>query len=325
MSTQAKPALADDVDKSIAILKPDGTLLALAQSKTPQSKTHSNNAVLPIYSLTKTFLAAAVMDCGININLPISRWFEKTLVPRGGEITVAQLLTHSSGIPDYFSASPAYSAAVLAAQQATPASNTSATETATKAPWSDEVFAEHTLRQPLIFEPGSGFSYSNPNYWLLGRILERETDCSVAEVVQEHIAKPLGLESMRWAEGIFAKDLPNYASGWVWHGLLLGSALDVARFMASPLIDALRSQPVDVPGSHPDWVRPQYGYGLMIEPGECFGHNGEGPGYSASCFHFNQSNHTLCVLRRSPNSGAPGDNEGTALQDLRALYRQITT
>ena len=313
MSNRSTPQ-ADRVEKSIAILRPDGTLLAL-----PQSKTYSSNAVLPIYSITKTFLAAAVMGCGIDINLPISRWFDKTLVPRGDEITVAQLLTHSSGIPDYFSASAEYSAAVLTAQQSTPASNTSAT----KAVWSDEVFADHTLRQPLIFEPGSSFSYSNPNYWLLGRILERETDCSVADVVQEHIAKPLGLESMRWAEGIFAKDLPNYASGWVWHGLLLGSALDVARFMASPLIDALRSQPVDVPGSHPDWVRPQYGYGLMIEPGECFGHNGEGPGYSASCFHFNQSKHTLCVLRRSPNSGAPGDNEGTALQDLRALHRQI--
>ena len=59
MSNRSTPQ-ADRVEKSIAILRPDGTLLAL-----PQSKTYSSNAVLPIYSITKTFLAAAVMGLSL--------------------------------------------------------------------------------------------------------------------------------------------------------------------------------------------------------------------------------------------------------------------
>jgi len=37
----------------------------------------------------------------------------------------------------------------------------------------------------------------------------------------------------------------------------------------------------------------------MVEPGLRFGHNGGGPAYGASCFHFVQSGPTGCVLMRT--------------------------
>lgn len=64
-----------------------------------------------------------------------------------------------------------------------------------------------------------------------------------------------------------------------------------------------------VPVEHPKWTDPHYGYGLMVEPNERYGHNGGGPNYSASCFHFIESGFTGCVLMRA-------DQEEDAMDEL---------
>ena len=51
----------------------------------------------------------------------------------------------------------------------------------------------------------------------------------------------------------------------------------------------------------------------MIEPGERYGHNGGGPGYTAACYHFEQSGRTICALDRG--SG----NEEVAMQAVLRL------
>lgn len=53
---------------------------------------HREDAVLPIYSLTKPFLASAIFAAGININEPVSRWIEDKTFPRTADVSVAQLL-----------------------------------------------------------------------------------------------------------------------------------------------------------------------------------------------------------------------------------------
>ena len=296
----ATPVIADDASESVAILDANNRVI------------QTGSAVLPIYSLTKTFIAATVVARQIDLRSPISRWFDTHWVPRGADINVAQLLSHQSGIQDYFSASTEYSDAVALATK---------TKQQTK-PWSDDTFADHTLRQPLWFEPGTSFGYSNPGYWLLGQILQKESGRSLAELFDAHISKPLDLESIRLAEGKFANDLPHYSAGWVWHGLLLASATDVARFMASPLIEPLREQLVAVAGDQPGWHKPHYGYGLMVEPGERFGHNGDGPGFSAACYKFQKSGHTLCELQRTGGSDEQ-DTDGAAMRRLLSLQAQL--
>lgn len=299
--------IADDAIESIAILDANNRVI------------QDGSAVLPIYSLTKTFIAATLIAAQIDLSFPISRWFDSHWVPRGADINVAQLLSHQSGIRDYFSGSTAYSEAVAKASQTDQPIKT----------WSDDTYADHTLRQPLWFEPGTSFGYSNPGYWLLGQILQRETDTSLAELINSHISKPLELESVSLAEGQFANDLPHYSAGWVWHGLLLASATDVARFMASPLIEPLREQVVAVTGDQPGWQKPHYGYGLMVEPDERFGHNGDGPVFSAACYRFQKSGHTLCVLQRTrglksgPGAQDSKDADGAAMHRLLALHAKI--
>lgn len=243
---------------------------------------NADDTELPIYSLTKPFIASAVFAAGINVHEPIAHWIGSALVPRAADISVAQLLNHTSGLRDY-GALPEYSQAIQSGELA----------------WSDDVFADHTLHKSLLFEPGEAWSYSNPGYWLAAKIVQEHTGLGFDDVIQRFIVDPLGLADTHVAHGLFADDLGNYPAEWVWHGLLTSSASDVVRFMMSSLIEPLTKTLTGVPMEHPGWINPHYGYGLMVEPGVRHGHNGGGPHYGASCFHFIQSGLTGCVLMRT--------------------------
>ncbi|MEM8769943.1 MAG: serine hydrolase domain-containing protein, partial [Pseudomonadota bacterium] len=256
------------------------------------SFSRADDGVRPLYSITKTFIAAAIDALAVDETRPASDWFEESWLPRGREISVRQLLTHSSGLRDY-GALPAYAEAITSGEPV----------------WSDSSFAEQTLMQPLLFEPGTSFSYSNPGYWLLKRIIEIESDLPFAQALERLLFAPMKLESLSVADGVFAEDLPHYPSGWVWHGLILGTPADVAEFMASAAVSALYRNAVAVPGKHPGWQAPHYAHGLMTEPGTSIGHNGGGPGYSAACHRNLQNGRVACVLAR-----AEQDLTETALQ-----------
>ena len=250
----------------IAVREADGTF------------SRADTGVRPLYSITKTFIAATIDAMAIDESRPLSDWFGADWVPRAQEICLRQVLTHSAGLRDY-GALPAYAEAIAAGEV-----------------WDDRTFADHTLAQPLLFEPGERFAYSNPGYWLLKRVIEAESGGTFEAALRTHILDPLGLGSINVAEGIFAEDLPRYPSGWVWHGLLLGSPRDVATFMASEQVSALNRNAVSVPGTHPGWQAPNYAHGLMTEPGRSLGHNGGGPGYSAACHRNLQTGRVACVL-----------------------------
>ena len=60
---------------------------------------------------------------------------------------------------------------------------------------------------------------------------------------------------------------------------------------------------VSVPIDHRDWSDPRSAYGLMVDIERRFGHNGDGPHYSAACFHFIKTNITACLLTRAEEAG----------------------
>jgi D-alanyl-D-alanine carboxypeptidase len=264
-----------------------------------------------IYSVTKTFVAALFLllqESGeLSLDDPVNGWLPE--VPRAERITLRRLLAHSAGIPDYGGLA-AYHAAIR--------------ETPGRA-WRFERYAAETYAHGLLFEPGKGWAYSNPGYMLLRRIAERVTGLPYARTIDERIVKPLGLGSMTLAEvpadladlapatsaALSTDGSPrdvrqHYDPGWVSHGVLASTASDLARFI-SALFDGRLLSPasiaemtsltrVPVPGSQTDprvrpyqWREPSYGLGLMVDPaapwGAIYGHNGAGPGYSASVFH----------------------------------------
>jgi CubicO group peptidase (beta-lactamase class C family) len=75
--------------------------------------------------------------------------------------------------------------------------------------------------EPLAFEPGTGFLYSNGGYIVLGAIIEKVSGQSYYEYVKEHIFRPAGMEH---TDSYDADDLvPNLASGYTTQGKIVNS------------------------------------------------------------------------------------------------------
>ncbi|MDQ3120186.1 MAG: beta-lactamase family protein [Verrucomicrobiota bacterium] len=110
------------------------------------------------------------------------------------KITVEHLLTHSSGLGDIFG--PAFGQ-----------KKDSLRELKDYLP----LFAD----QPLRFEPGKGFSYSNAGFIVLGLVIEKASGQNYYDYVQKNIYDAAGMK----ASGNVPKDetIPNYAIGYM-HG-----------------------------------------------------------------------------------------------------------
>lgn len=92
----------------------------------------------------------------------------------------------------------------------------------------------------------------------------------------------------------------SFDPGWVYHGLLAGTADDAARFLhklmlgdvlpAELLIEMTKSVPLGGPLPNRPWEITGYGLGLMIgqmtSAGAAFGHSGAGPGNVSAVYHF---------------------------------------
>ena len=102
--------------------------------------------------------------------------------------------------------------------------------------------------QPLQYEPGTKFAYSNYGYCLLGRVIEQKTGLSYGEYIKESILSPLGITRMQIGHSELEQRAPNEVlyeskSESVYstfnlenmdsHGGWLASALDMVRFAAA--------------------------------------------------------------------------------------------
>ncbi|WP_049976185.1 serine hydrolase [Azospirillum sp. B506] len=252
-----------------------------------------------VYSLTKTILAAALLRLAarglVELDGPAERWLPE-LAGRPGSVTVAQILTHRAGLPDY-GGRPDYHAAVSAGAD----------------PWSgDEYLARCGVAEGLGSPVGS-FAYSNIGYLLVGRLLERAGGAPLAEVLEREVFGPLGLSSASLLrdradlDGLFFGSSPTFGAapvhtayhpGWVSHGVVAMTVADACRFihglteayLPGALLRRMRDGlPVGGPMGGRPWVEPSYGLGLMVEldpaAGPYWGHTGGGPGVTPAAYH----------------------------------------
>ncbi|MFF4419139.1 serine hydrolase domain-containing protein [Streptosporangium sp. NPDC001559] len=150
------------------------------------------NARFRIGSQTKEMVATVVLRLveegrlGVDDKLGdlLPEVTRENLVARADEITVRQMLRHTSGIPDWYAKEP----------------NPDGSE----GDVSFDVFDFTTPYQPLDLvkwsrsrprtgEPGEKYSYSNTNYTLLGMIIERLTGHDLATELHRHLFGPLGM------------------------------------------------------------------------------------------------------------------------------------
>lgn len=138
---------------------------------TPETKFH-------LGSVTKQFTAMAIMQLQekgmLNVNDPISKYISD--YPSGKIIKIHHLLTHTSGITDYMNDDDSF-------------------WNVSRLYHPINKIIERFKNKPLKFQPGAQYSYSNSGYVLLAYIIEKVTEKSYEEYLNQNIFKPLNMKN----------------------------------------------------------------------------------------------------------------------------------
>ena len=130
-----------------------------------------------IGSISKQFTAAAILilqeQGKLKLDDPVGKYVPG--LTRGDEVTIRQILSHTSGYQDYWP------------------------EDYLMKPMEQPTTAQEILdrwgKKPLDFEPGTQWQYSNTNYVIAGLIVERVAGQKLMDFLQKHIFHPLGMRS----------------------------------------------------------------------------------------------------------------------------------
>jgi CubicO group peptidase (beta-lactamase class C family) len=138
----------------------------------------TSSTIFQVGSITKQFTATVILklveDNKLTLQDRLTKYFPD--YPRGNEITIAHLLSHTSGIYEYFR-NPEYHI------------------TKSEKPLTKEERIALFKDKPMDFNPGTAFSYCNSGYELLGLIIEKITHKPYEQVVREMILKPLKMKN----------------------------------------------------------------------------------------------------------------------------------
>lgn len=157
----------------------------------------SQDSPFHVASITKLYTAAAIMRLSeqgqLALDEPMSKYLPADLI-RGihvyqgqdysRDITIAQLLGHTSGIADYYDGAPQGGKTGFEVMVAAP-----------ERVWTvDETIARARDDLTPNFKPGAGAAYSDTNYQLLGKIIEAVTGKPLHVVYEEMFFRPLNLK-----------------------------------------------------------------------------------------------------------------------------------
>ena len=150
-----------------------------------------------IASTTKLFTTAIIMklraDGKLSLDDKISKYLDKSIlsglhnykeIDYSQELTIKHLLSHTSGLPDYFQGKGSNGKSLE--NEITEGKDQS---------WTFEQAIERTKKMPPLFAPGTKgkANYSDANFQLLGKIIETINHKSYSENCIEFIIQPLGL------------------------------------------------------------------------------------------------------------------------------------
>lgn len=220
-------------------------------------------------------LAAMLADDNLlNLDDTIDTWLSDDIlnqIPNSAEMTLRQLLNHTSGIYNYTD-NDGYLELLI--------SDPDKVKT-------DIDFLVFALNQPAYFKPGEGSKYSNTGYLLAGLIMDQVLGMHHSIALRERILVPLGMDATYYI-GI-EKDQGDFISGY--HQFddhdttyetksylenvseasspVVSSVEDMALFMKSVVAeqsfinDSIRN---DFVGSLPNHSNGVYGLGINVDP-----------------------------------------------------------
>jgi D-alanyl-D-alanine carboxypeptidase len=240
-----------------------------------------------IGSISKQFTAAAILLLGeegkLSLDDPVSKYVSG--LTRGDEITIRQLLSHTSGYQDFWP------------QDYVPPRMLQAIS-------ADEIM-DQWARKPLDFDPGTKWQYSNTNYVIAGAIVEKVSGVPLLQLLGQRVFTPLGMKSVsdtnenklpptdpggyfRYALGPL-HPAPKEGRGWMFAaGELAMTAEDLAKWDIS-IIDRSVLKPASYREMETevvlkDGVGTRYGLGMFVTSSNghrILEHGGEVSGFTA--------------------------------------------
>jgi CubicO group peptidase (beta-lactamase class C family) len=280
-------------------------------------------------SFTKQFTAMAIMllihDGKLHYEDRLSTFFPD-FPPYGKEITVRELLNHTSGLPDY--------AEIMEKEEKNSAPNSWSPEQQIQ---DEEVLALLTAQPVGKFDPGTRWEYSNSGYVVLGLIVERVSRMPYRDFLQQRIFGPLKMNhSVVYQKGTntvsdrafgHSKDNDKFVetdqsptSATLGDGGIYSNVMDLAKWDEGLQRHVLLSEsemqaaltPVKLAdGSEPHWPRdPQagssseppavmYGFGWFLDPYQGHArnyHDGGTMGFRTTIQRFVNDHFTVIIL-----------------------------
>ncbi|GAA1657468.1 serine hydrolase domain-containing protein [Actinoplanes couchii] len=250
-------------------------------------------------SNTKTFVAVLALQLvdqrKLVLDAPVERYLPG-VVPNGANITVRMLLQHTSGLFNY-TGDEEFNSKVFDPD------------------WvpSDTELIGYAFQNAPDFAPGTSWKYSNTNYILAGMIVEKLARADLADLIQQRIAKPLGLTRTYLADPRATSTGRGYAHGYTidfsgpqrvyydttgWSlawggaaGAIISDQRDLSRFFSALLSGKLISprqlaeMKTTVPVPAEFQIVGEYGLGLMRKDTPCgpvWGHGGDTNGHHST-------------------------------------------
>jgi len=265
-----------------------------------------------IGSISKQFTAAAILllqeQGKLSLDDPVAKFIPD--LTRAGEVTIRQLLSHTSGYQDYW---PQDYVMPMMLQ-----------------PVTAQKILDQWARKPLDFDPGTKWQYSNTNYVIAGVIVEKVSGMPLLQFLREKVFTPLEMKSvanvdqeklgetdptgyMRYALGPL-RPAPKEGRGWLFAaGELAMPAEDLAKWDIS-IIDQKLLKPslyreFETEVLLKDGLGTHYGLGIDVgtEAGHrALSHGGEVSGFTAENIIFPDDGVAIAVLTNQDAAEAAG-------------------
>jgi CubicO group peptidase (beta-lactamase class C family) len=188
MQKRQIPALQLAIIKQGKIVKQKSYGIANLENAIPAT----NESVFAINSITKAFVGVAIMQLAeegkLKIEDPLSLYLD-SLPLSWQKITLKQVLTHTSGLPDMVDASDELLAG------------------------GDEAKAWEMVKSlPLLSKPGEKFSYNQTGYVILGKIINKLSGMYFTKFIEEGQFKVAGMKLTRFGDSFDV--VPNNAGAY---------------------------------------------------------------------------------------------------------------
>jgi D-alanyl-D-alanine carboxypeptidase len=266
-----------------------------------------------IGSISKQFTAASMLllqeDGKLSVDDLVGKYIPN--LTRANEVTIRELLSHTSGYQDYW---PQDYVPPFMLQAIT-----------------SEKILDMWARKPLDFDPGTRWQYSNTNYVIAGVIIEKVSGMPLLQFLQTRVFTPLGMKSvanidqeklgdtdasgyMRYALGPL-RLAPKEGKGWLFAaGELAMPTADLARWdismMDQKLLKPASYQEMETEGRLKSGVGTQYGLGVdvtMFSDHRMLSHGGEVSGFTTQNNVFPDDRAAVIVLTNQDAARASGD------------------